>query len=212
MKNVFVSSVLLVGLLASASLASVVVVQPTQTAPVTQNIQAAPVQQSLGNNFGISITGKSVVFTGSVGSSSGDMTGANIYGLGLNMKVPLNGNKLALLVEGEYNTVSDYSIGGVKVADASVYPLQVSLISSLGGIYVGGGANYSLWTVSVVGSNATVDNGIGYQAFIGTDAIFAHNVNLELKYTHMASSVTVGSTKADFGANTISLGLKLWVI
>lgn len=165
----------------------------------------------LGNNFGLSINAKTVNFTGSIGNLTANANADNMYGLGLNIKVPIKENQLCLLLEGEYNTSTSFTASGVKT-DVSAYPLEINLQDSFGFLYIGGGANYTLWNVSSAGNNVTVNNGIGYQGYVGLGGILADNINLELKYTHMAASITNLGVTADLAGNTLSLGAKIWII
>lgn len=159
--------------------------------------------------IGLDVDAKIPTFTGSTGNFTASNNPNAIYGVGLAIKIPLSG-ALSVVAEGQYNTVSSYtnSLGGKT--DISVYPLQVSLQGNVGGLYVGGGINYTLWKVSVSGSDLTQTNGIGYQAYAGL-GVFAGSVNLEIKYTHMNASTSVAGVLINEAADTISAGVRLWI-
>ncbi|OGC24881.1 hypothetical protein A2291_01925 [candidate division WOR-1 bacterium RIFOXYB2_FULL_42_35] len=166
-------------------------------------------QASFAASLAFSLDAKTVSYVTSVGNYSSTKNIDPIYGIGIVLSVPLK-KKLSLRFEGQYNTLASFTNGLGQKTDLSMFPLQVSLQTNAGGLYLGGGINYTLWTSSIGGNSISENNGIGYQVYAGLDNLIFGN--LELKYTYMAASFSFLGTTINQAAGTISLGTKIWLI
>jgi len=169
----------------------------------------AQVSFAVDHRFGISLDAKTTSYTASIGNYSAANNLDPMCGVGIVLGVPLR-DGLALRFEGQYNTASSFTNSLGQKTEISVYPMQVSLQNAAGGMYFGGGINYTLWTSSIGGNSVSENNGIGYQAYAGFDSPLLGN--LELKYTYMAASFSFLGSTINQSAGAISLGTKFWII
>jgi len=169
----------------------------------------AQVSLAMDNRIGLSLDAKTASYRASISDYSASANMDPMYGLGVVVKIPLR-ETLSLLVEGQYNSASSFTDSLGNRTNISVYPLQVSLQMNSRSLYLGGGINYTLWTVSSGSTSFDERNGIGYQIYAGLDGLFP--ASLEIKYTYMAASVSAFGSTFDQAASTISLGTKIWII
>ena len=160
--------------------------------------------------LGLKMDAQTAAYISSVANVSTTSTADSMLGLGVVIKKALD-NDLSLLLEALYNTGSGFNnISGTKTS-LKVYPVEVNLQKSFGGWYLGGGVNYSFWSMSASGTNYSMQNGMGIQFYGGWNSLLTKNSDLEIKYTYMSASTSVSGTTVNSKLGTLSIGAKIWL-
>lgn len=156
------------------------------------------------------INAKSAAYVATIGNTSSTSSMDSMIGIGFALKYPLK-KTWSLVIDGQYNTGSGFtnSLGGKT--DVQVHPIELNIERSFGGWYLGGGLNYTLWSVKSGSTTFNEQNGLGGQFYGGWSKLFSDNTDLEIKYTYMSASVNISGTVVNQAVGTLSVGTKIWV-
>ncbi|MFC1511164.1 hypothetical protein ACFL5U_02115 [Candidatus Margulisiibacteriota bacterium] len=164
--------------------------------------------------FGLKVNAQSTAYVTSISSGSSTLSSSTstdpIIGAGIAYSHPLKDN-WSLIIEGQYNTASGYTNSLGSKVTMQVHPIEVSLQNNFEGWYLGGGLNYSLWSMSTSTSVADEQNSIGMQFYGGWKELFLAKTDLEIKYTYMGASVVSSGIRITQGFGSLSIGPKYWL-